>query len=283
MFSFLSKLKSNPKKKLKKTLGDYELPSFPATVMKALQKIRHPDSSATSISEVLSVDPGLSVRVLSIANSAEFSPSKKVENLAQAVALVGLSQLESLVLAVGVSKAMPPDPAPGYDMKQFWKSSARRGVLAHRISSITNPTRKPECFTAGFLQDMALPFLVKKYPVQYLEIIQRWQNENADLCTLEHEAFGWDHAEVATWICHEWDLPETIASAIGAHHGEHLDIYDDLPPVSMVALMNDKAAEPGINALIEKAHTQHGIEPNRMQEIIETSFDAAEDLARLIA
>ncbi len=267
---------------LKKVLGDYDLPSFPSTVMKSLQRIRHPESSAASIAEVLSVDPGLSVRVLSMANSAAFSPTKRVENLAQAVALIGLSQLESLILAIGVSRAIPPNPAPGYDMKQFWKASARRGVLAHRISSITSPTRKPECFTAGFLQDMAMPFLVKQHPEQYLEILASWHSDNVDLCKLEREAFGWDHAEVATWICQEWDLPESIASAIGAHHGANLDIYQDLPPVSIVAFLDNEANEWCLDAMVESAHSQHGIQPSHMHELIELSFEAAEDLARLI-
>jgi HD-like signal output (HDOD) protein len=91
MFSFFKK-QTNPKTKLKKILKGYELPSFPAVVMQILQKIRSPYSSVSSIAESLSLDPGISVKVLAIANSAAFSPSKRVENLTQAIALVGLSQ-----------------------------------------------------------------------------------------------------------------------------------------------------------------------------------------------
>ena len=98
MFSFLLRKKTDPKARIQEALKGYALPSFPGAIMETLQRIRDPESSASGIADVLALDPGLSVRLLRVANSAAFSPSTKVENLAQAVALVGLSQLESLVL-----------------------------------------------------------------------------------------------------------------------------------------------------------------------------------------
>ena len=107
MFAFLSRKKIDPKKSLKKALGEFELPSFPTAIVETMQRIRNPESSAASIAEVLGMDPGLSVRVLRLANSAAFSRGKKVESLTQAIALVGLSQLESLVLSIATGSAAP--------------------------------------------------------------------------------------------------------------------------------------------------------------------------------
>ena len=83
MFSFF-KNKVDPKVKLQKVLKGYQLPSFPAVILQILQKIRNPDSSAMDIAKSLSLDPGLSVRLLGIANSAAFSPKNRVDNLRQA-------------------------------------------------------------------------------------------------------------------------------------------------------------------------------------------------------
>ncbi len=283
LFSFLKRTKTDPKAMLMKVLGEYTLPSFPSTVMKILQRIRNPESSAASISEVLALDPGLSVRVLSIANSAAFSPSKKVENLTQAVALVGLSQLESLVLSIGVATVMPRDPVPAYDMKRFWRASARRGVLAQELAALLCPARQSECFTAGFLQDMALPFLVAHRPQEYESILHRWKSEGGDLSKLEREVFDWDHAEVATWICSEWALPEAVASPIGGHHGANQDAYECLTPVSLVALLGENGNVSGVNALAQQANSHHGIKEERVKEMIASSFEAAEDLTQLMS
>ena len=106
MLSFFKK-KTDPKAGLQKALSGYSLPSFPAAIMQTLERIRDPEACASSVADALSVDPGLSVRVLRLANSAAFSARNKVENLSQAIALVGFSQLETMVLSVGVSGAMP--------------------------------------------------------------------------------------------------------------------------------------------------------------------------------
>lgn len=281
MFSFFKK-KTDPKARLAKALRGYALPSFPAAVMHTLERIRDPDACASSVADALSVDPGLSVQVLRLANSAAFSARKKVENLTQAIALVGFSQLESMVLSVGVSGATPGGSSKGYDAARFWRASARRGVLAHSLASILCPAKGSECFTAGFLQDMAVPLLAIQDPDQYGQILEQWHNGGGDLCAMEREAYDWDHAEVATWMCNEWDFPENIAAAIGGHHGETIDGYEQLGPVSLVAWLRENEEESGLDAMIEDAHSRWGIQPDTVQNLIEPSFEKGDVLARLM-
>jgi len=200
MFSFF-KNKVDPKAKLKKILKGYQLPSFPVVVMQILQKIRSPYSSASDIAQSLSLDPGLSVRLLGIANSAAFSPINKVENLTQAIALVGMSQLESMVLGVGVAKGIPKQTCQWHDPSEFWLTSARRAMLANELAQILCPAKESECFTAAFLQDMALPFLACHRSDDYDPVFKKWHLEGGNLAQLEREVLEWDHAEVATWIC----------------------------------------------------------------------------------
>ncbi len=280
MFSFFAK-KTNPKAKLKKILKGYELPSFPAVVMQILQKIRSPYSSISSISDSLSLDPGLSVKVLGIANSAAFSPSKKVENLTQAIALVGISQLESMVLGVGVAKGLPKQSCQWHDPGEFWLASAKRAVLASDLAQMLCPAKEGECFTAAFLQDMALPFLACHRSEEYDPIFKKWHIEGGDLAALERECLDWDHAEVAAWISSEWGLPENIAAAIRGHHGESVEDYEFLAPVRLVAILREDDANSGIEEMIAEAKT-YGVAEEKMQAIIEPGFEKAKELARLI-
>jgi HD-like signal output (HDOD) protein len=281
MFSFFKK-KTDPKAQLAKAFRGYALPSFPAAVMHTLERIRDPDACASSVAEALAVDPGLSVKVLRLANSAAFSARKKVENLTQAIALVGFSQLESMVLSVGVSNATPAGVSKGYDAARFWRTSARRGALAHALASILCPARGSECFTAGFLQDMAMPLLASQDPEQYGPILEQWHSEGGDLCTMEREIYSWDHAEVATWMCNEWDFPESIAAAIGGHHGEAIEGYEKLGPVSLVAWLRENEEDLGLDAMIEDAHSRWGIPADTVRNLIEPSFEKGDVLARLM-
>jgi HD-like signal output (HDOD) protein len=281
MLSFFKK-KTDPKAGLKKALRGYSLPSFPAAIMQTLERIRDPNACASSVAEALAVDPGLSVQVLRLANSAVFSARKKVENLTQAIALVGFSQLETMVLSVGVNGAMPGQSCPGYEAARFWRASARRGVLAHALASQLCPARGSECFTAGFLQDMAVPLLATQDPERYGPILERWHHEGGDLCQMEREVFDWDHAEVATWMCHEWDFPENITAAIGCHHGATYDGYEILAPVSLVAWLGEDEEDPGLAAMTEDAESRWGIPAESVKRLIEPSFARGDALAQLM-
>jgi HD-like signal output (HDOD) protein len=282
MFSFF-KSKVDPKAKLQKILKGYQLPSFPAVVMQILQKIRSPYSSASDIAQSLSLDPGLSVRLLGIANSAAFSPVNKVENLTQAIALVGMSQLESLVLGVGVAKGIPKKICQWHDPAAFWLTSARRAMLANELALILCPAKESECFTAAFLQDMALPFLSCHRSEEYEPILKKWHLEGGDLARLEQEVLEWDHAEVATWICSEWGLPENIALAIKNHHVTNEDNdYEVLGPVRLVSILREDEDNNGMDEMIAMAQSVYNISSEKMESIIEPSFESAKDLARMI-
>ena len=282
MFSFFKK-QFDPKEKLKEILKGYQLPSFPAVIMQILQKIRSPYSSAGDIADSLSLDPGLSVRLLSIANSAAFSPIKKVENLTQAIALVGLSQLESLVLGVGVAKGVPKTTCQWHDPAKFWLTSAKRAMLSQELAKILCPAKESECFTSAFLQDMALPFLASHRSDEYDPILKKWHLEGGDLAQLECETLDWDHGEVATWICSEWELPENIALAIKTHHDPDADGDDEtLGPVRLVSILREDEENSGLDELVEKAETVYNISPDKIEAIIDPAFEKAKDLAKMI-
>ena len=281
MFSFFSK-KTDPKKKLKKILKGYELPSFPAVVMEILQEIRSPYSSAQTIAQTISKDPGISVKVLAIANSAAFSPIKKVENLTQAIALVGISQLESLVLGVGVAKGIPDRSCQWHDPAEFWLTSARRAMLASELAHRICPAKESECFTAAFLQDMALPFLACHCSRDYESIFKQWHMEGGDLAALEQERLDWDHTEVGTWICSEWGMPENIAAAIRGHHGAEVDNHEVLGPVRLVSILREDEENLGMDEIKAMALEDFGIDGEEMDAMVASSNEKAKDLARLI-
>ena len=86
------------KKALKQVMGGYVLPSFPSITMMVLERIRNEDSSVASVVEALSLDPGLSVRVLATANSAGFASRHRADDLTQAVAILSdMLMLPSIV------------------------------------------------------------------------------------------------------------------------------------------------------------------------------------------
>ena len=284
MFKFLAKKKKDPKAELRNVIGDHDLPSFSGVVMQTLERMRDPRSSPASIAAVMAADPGLSVRVLKTVNTAAYSMRKKITSLDQAIGLLGLATVESLVLAVAVKDALPSTPAQGFDSTRFWHTAARRAATAKALADRLHPAQAAESFTAALLQDMAVPVLATEQLGRYGPLLEHWHNSDDDLAVLEHAEFGWNHPEVGTWMCDEWALPEPLACSVGGHHGEVSEGTEGLvspPAVLLVSHLRESEERTGADRLVEAVNEQFGLGTDEVVELIEDSFDAAEELAAL--
>jgi HD-like signal output (HDOD) protein len=282
MFKFLKRSTVDPRLQLQKALGEFSLPTFPSVVLEALDAIHDPEIDARAMAKILATDPGLTVRVLKTVNSASFSSIRKIDNIRQAVSLMGLSTLEALILSVSIADALPRVDNPCYDFADFWGAAALRATLCRSLADRICPTQRIECFTAGLLQDMALPFLVKQHPEQYAEILTTWRAGDADLAVLERQEFDWDHAEVATWLCSAWDLPEQLSICIGKHHGS-MEFEGAVPlPVQLVSCIRDCRENDGLAAFEAAAREKCGFDDNAVADLVTASREAATELKQMM-
>ncbi len=215
---FKRKKKENPRAELNRILGKYEIPTFPNTVMTVLEMLRDQDVSLNAIGEQMLLDPGMHVKILRMVNSAAFGLASKVSNIKHAVTIIGRARLESVVLSFAVSDniSVKMESLPE---KLFWIAAARRACLAKLIAQKTNPSLVSECFTAGLLQDMAIPVLAQAHPKIYTGLIRKWHaSPSTNLINLERGAFGYDHASVGGLMATSWGLPDFLVNAIAGHH-----------------------------------------------------------------
>ncbi len=279
MFSFLKKKKQDPKAELQRVLGDYELPSFPGVVLDALAELRNPDGSSKSVGRILASDPNLTIRLLKLVNSGS-GAVRRIDNVQQAVSLAGASNLESLILAVGVQSSLPTGSAPGFDSGRFWGAAARRAATARAFAKVLHPATAMQSFTASLLQDMAVPMLAHRRPQDYGRILEAWHGGEGTLEDMEQADLGWHHGEVATWLCDSWSLPESLAQIIGEHHDD-----DGVAPpgVLLVSRLRETEEHPGVDALVAVAEERYGLSADRSISILDEALGEAGDLARQLA
>ncbi len=261
-------------------LGDAELPTFRGTVMATLKEIRDPDATADGIAETLQYDPKLVVHLLRLVNSASMGLRNPIERAGQAVSFLGRSRLESIVLSLAVSDVLPAYRGKGFDSRRFWTAAAQRATLAKLLARELCPTLEDECFTVGLLQDMAIPLLASAHPAQYGEVLDTWHAEpDLNLSEVEQSAFGWAHGEIGHLVGAHWELPETLARGIGAHHGPP----DEALPAAMhlVSFVRETAPEAGIEALIAEAESRYDLPADTTIEAVILACDRASELAEL--
>ncbi|NJM32045.1 MAG: HDOD domain-containing protein [Limnobacter sp.] len=124
------------------------LPSIPKALQEILQTLSDDDTSLTAIVEPLSHDPALSVKVLRMSNSAHFGLPKQVDSVEEAVLLVGMNAIRTLVIASGLIGSF--NDIPGFDMKRFWRLSVLSGMIARDwpngpTNTPSEPIPQPSC------------------------------------------------------------------------------------------------------------------------------------------
>jgi hypothetical protein len=85
---------------------------------------------------------------------------------------------------------------------------------------------------------------------------------------------------VATWICHEWNLPEVLAEAIGGHHGDPTLRCPDA--VMLIGSLGETDDNDGVDELVERA-VGLGISRDRARALVAEGFERGDQLAALFA
>ncbi len=219
------------------------------------------------IADRIMADPGLSVRILRTVNSAAFGMRQRATKLEYAMTLLGRSRVESLVLTAAVGASLPTPR--GIDIVGFWQTSAHRACLARKIAALVHPSLESESFTAGLLQDMAVPVLAASRPDRYTAIYHQCETDTTSvLHETEREAVGYDHAQVGAAMAENWGLPEPLITAIADHHliGQrapcaveavshirHSETPDDLQALRTYCREKLKLPQSDLEAMIETA------------------------------
>lgn len=273
---FRWKFNSDPQATLHELVGDYELPSFPAAALETLRMLRE-GADVALIAERLLADPGLSVRILRTVNSAAFGLRQPASDLGYAVGLLGTARVESVVLAAAVRDTLPRDDR--FDLAGFWATSARKACLARRLAGKVPGANAAEAFTAGLLQDMAIPVLVQAKGSDYLRVLERsFDDPAAPLQQLEGDAFGFDHAGLGAVMADLWELPSTLTSAIAVHHATTTG-ETDLPPATAVGLVRHAAGPEAALPLREHCESNLAMSTEDVDDLFESAGAEAHSLA----
>ena len=278
MFSFF---KTDPKERLKKILGDYELPRFRKTVFETLRRLRDPDLQPNQITEVMSLDPDLTSKVMKTVNSSAYAPRTKVTSLDHAIMMMGRSNLERIVMMLGAKSALPTRVPAALSLQAFWKASAKRAVLAKCVADSVIPAQASLSFTAGFLQDITVPLLAAGREQDYTPLLIEATKSGRELHTLEQDTFGWDHAELGAIACDEWQLPEDLGIAV---RDQHLADSKQRPdPVYFVSSHQDSQGEAWDTTFFQRVKSRYNISDDQLKTMTKESTSKMNELISIIA
>jgi len=97
------------------------LPHFPENILTIQRLIADPKSEMVDIARNISTDPSMTADLLKLVNSAQFMLPRRVDNIVDAVKLVGLRGIKNLLFSYGSQKILADER--GMDQRALWDHS----------------------------------------------------------------------------------------------------------------------------------------------------------------
>jgi HD-like signal output (HDOD) protein len=196
------------------------LPMMPKVVQEVIQLLNDEDAEIKEIIEKIERDPVISAKVLRLSNASCYGHSQKIQNIDDAIALIGLNTLRTLVIASGVTGAFTK--VPGLDMKKFWRHSLVSASIARLISKECKQTAETAYIAALMHSIGQLPIHIV-FPGAGAEIAEMCKGLSVlERRLVEHTTIGIDHCQVGEQLAKRWNFPEDIQRAI-RYYADPLD------------------------------------------------------------
>ncbi len=196
-----------------------KLPPFPQVAQKVMALLDDPDVAVDALVEVVQMDPTITANVIKAANSPIYGLVHKVDNLAQALALLGNETFAEIVFTSASAKLLGREQ-PGYDLDQgdLWKHSLAVALMTQVICENVGRPPSSVLYTAALLHDIGKVALNRFVHSKYQQILEDVEKKGIPFLAAEREVLGLDHAELGARMVLDWNFSQEMAELIRCHH-----------------------------------------------------------------
>jgi putative nucleotidyltransferase with HDIG domain len=195
----------------------HSLPALPAVVVELLCTLEQEDLNVRALADKIALDQGLTAKTLRLANSSFYGMPNKVATIHQAITILGLSSMRTLVTAAAVLDQFPQAGLDRFDFPAFWRHSIGAGLCAQALARHLD-VNQDTAFLAGLLHDIGRLVLVTHFADRFERVQARAAELDCYPIEAEQAVLGIDHAAVGGALAAHWQFPPRIVSAIVHHH-----------------------------------------------------------------
>ncbi|MEM5528436.1 HDOD domain-containing protein [Gammaproteobacteria bacterium AS21] len=194
-----------------------KLPNISAIIKEIIESINDPDASYGDIAHKIAQDQTLSLKVLRLVNSAYFGLSRKVDSIDEAVVMLGMGKLKTLVVASGFANSAKD--VEGMDLAEFWADVFQVAEIAKWLAQISTTNISADlAFTAGIIHNIGQLLLHMAQPNKALAIKTLVDSSPISRVEAEQERLGFTSADAGAALLEMWHFPKTLADAVKYQH-----------------------------------------------------------------
>lgn len=186
------------------------MPTIPKVVQELIESFSNEDIDIEAIARKVALDQVLTAKVLRLANSSYYGLQRKIGSVDEALVVMGLNSLRTLVVATGVTGAFAP--IPGFDRAKFWRRSLVVAAYARWLAKKAGLNGEL-AFTAGLMHAIGEILIHLALPDE-MAVINGRLTAGGQRVEVEREMLGFSHCEVGAELARRWCFPADIQEAI---------------------------------------------------------------------
>lgn len=228
--------------------GIDSLPSLPAAYSRIVEEAAAPNASIKKIGAIISSDVGMTAKIMQLINSAFFGLPRHISDPIQAVNLLGLETIKTLVLSVQIFSRVSESGIHAHVLESLFRHSVTVGAWARSICILENCEKKmvEDALLAGVVHHAGSLVLATSMPDTYADMLRVSRSRTIPVDTAEKEVFGSTHNEVGAYLLGLWAFPDPIVEAVAyCNHPSRCPVRD-FSPLTAVHAANvfDRADAP---------------------------------------
>ena len=209
-----------------------ELPALPEVVNDLITAMEREDLGIDEFASKLSRDQALVAKTLRLANSSFYGMPRQVAAVQDAIMVLGVRTVRSVVLAASVTSSFKREQCPGFAFDAFWRHSLGTALCAKALAQRTELS-DDIAFTIGLIHDIGRLALVVSTGEQYAQVLKHRADHDCLLLESEQAILGTDHCAIGRQVAEHWRFAPQIVDAVANHHEP-----PDSPLASMAGLVH---------------------------------------------
>jgi HD-like signal output (HDOD) protein len=179
-----------------------------------------PAADIRAVANLIERDPGLSLRVLRVANSAYYGRSRNVVSINRALLLVGQDAVRGIAAAACMDRTLrAAQAALPVNVDALVRHSLAVAVAAEALARRARQGLQAEAFMAGLLHNLGVAVQLVLQPALATRLKAAMHCHPAGSVRAAEAALGIvAHEHCASVIMDNWNFPPLLAGAIGHHH-----------------------------------------------------------------
>ncbi len=197
-----------------------DLPTIPNSLLRIWEILDDPNSSASDLERVISLDQALSAKLIRLANSPYYGARDEITSCARAITLLGFNMVKNIAMCVSVVAGVMPKKGTtvAIDLGQLWQHSIATGVIASFLANRSDEVNPDSAFTAGVLHDLGKYVMNLCLGEKYCEVVAAARENGISIHDAELSMIGASHGHFGAYLARNWGFPEVLRDVIERHH-----------------------------------------------------------------